>query len=158
LRAAFGYVPQAHTLFSRRLRDNVAFGRPAATDEEVLQALRDAAFETDLKALPQGLETPIGERGITLSGGQKQRVSIARALLLDPPILLLDDALSSVDAATEAELLDRLLERRRDRTTIIVAHRVSAVAHAGEIIVLDEGRVVQRGTHQALLQEPGFYA
>ncbi len=158
LRAAFGYVPQGHTLFSLPLRDNVAFGRPDATDDEVRAALKDAAFDADLQALPEGLDTPIGERGITLSGGQKQRVAIARALLIDPPILLLDDALSSIDAETEAALLDRLSHARSGRTTVIVAHRVSAVRAADEILVLDEGRVVERGRHEALLLAGGWYA
>ncbi len=158
LRTSFAYVPQTHTLFSRSLRDNVAFGVPSAGDEEVLAALTRAAFTADLKMLPRGLDTPVGERGITLSGGQKQRVAIARALLLDAPILVLDDALSSVDADTEAQILSHLVDVRKDRTTLIAAHRVSAVQHADEIVVLAAGHIIERGRHEELLAKGGWYA
>lgn len=158
LRAQFGYVPQQHVLFSRSLAENVAFGRPGASHRAVEDALAAAAFRLDAQAFPEGLQTPVGERGITLSGGQKQRVSIARATLLQPPILLLDDALSSVDAQTEQRILDALTEQRSGRTTIIVAHRVSAVEHADEIVVLDGGKVSERGRHADLMRRDGWYA
>ncbi|MEE8408749.1 MAG: ABC transporter ATP-binding protein [Myxococcota bacterium] len=158
LRGAFGYVPQAHTLFSKSLADNVSFGRPDASEEEIRAALMTAAFDSDLTTLPKGTDTLVGERGVTLSGGQKQRASIARALLLDPPILVLDDALSSVDAETEADILEALRATRNDRTTVIVAHRYSAVQGADEIIVLDQGRIVERGNHANLVVADGMYA
>jgi ABC-type multidrug transport system fused ATPase/permease subunit len=158
LRGAFGYVPQDHVLFSRSLEENVAFGRPDASREEVLEVLARAAFEPDLAVLPEGVDTPVGERGMTLSGGQKQRVSIARALLLDPPILLLDDALSSLDSETEAEILDGLQRARGKRTTLIISHRVSAVQHADQILVLDDGHIIERGSHGELVAKGGSYA
>ncbi len=129
-----------------------------ATEAEVRQALHTAAFDHDLKALPAGIDTPVGERGITLSGGQKQRAAIARALLLEPPILVLDDALSSVDAETETQILEGLKELRRGKTNIIVAHRISAVQHADEILVLDDGQPVERGDHRGLIAKNGLYA
>jgi len=158
LRGAFGYVPQDHVLFSRSLEENVAFGRPDASREEVLEVLARAAFDPDLAILPEGVDTPVGERGLTLSGGQKQRASIARALLLDPPILLLDDALSSLDSETEAEILDDLERARGDRTTLIISHRVTAVQHADQILVLDDGHIIERGTHGELVAKGGSYA
>lgn len=158
LRGAFGFVHQTPVLFSKTIAENVAFGAPGATPEEILVALRYAAFESDLATLPRGVATPVGERGITLSGGQKQRTAIARALLLNPPILILDDALSSVDAETEATILAGLAELRRGKTNIIVAHRISAVVEADEIIVLDAGRIIERGDHDSLMREGGLYA
>jgi ATP-binding cassette subfamily B protein len=158
LRGAFGYVPQDHVLFSRSLEQNVAFGRPEASRDQVLEALASAAFAPDLDILPEGVETPVGERGLTLSGGQKQRASIARALLLDPPILLLDDALSSLDSETEAEILAELRRARVGRTTLIVSHRVSAVQQADQILVLHDGRIVESGTHDDLVAKTGTYA
>lgn len=157
LRAVFGFVHQTPLLFSKTVAENVSFGRPGASRSEVLQALQVACFADDLAALPQGLDTPVGERGITLSGGQKQRTAIARALLLNPPILVLDDALSSVDAETESKILSALESLRRGKTNVIVAHRVSAVQHAHEIIVMDQGRVIQRGDHASLLAQEGLY-
>ncbi|HSI04856.1 MAG TPA: ATP-binding cassette domain-containing protein, partial [Myxococcota bacterium] len=129
-----------------------------ASLERIMRALTEASFERDLAALPQGLDTPVGERGIMLSGGQKQRASIARALLIDPPILVLDDALSSVDTETEQRIVGHLRRVRAARTTIIVAHRVTAVQHADEIIVLDAGKVIERGTHKTLRAQNGVYA
>ncbi len=158
LRRMFGYVSQTHTLFSKTLAENVSFGDSAASVERIMRALTEASFERDLTALPQGLETPVGERGIMLSGGQKQRASIARALLIDPPILVLDDALSSVDTETEQRILGHLRRVRAGRTTVIVAHRVTAVQHADEIIVLDRGKVIERGTHKTLRAQDGAYA
>jgi ATP-binding cassette, subfamily B, multidrug efflux pump len=158
LRGVFGYVPQEPLLFSRTLAENAAFGRPEATRAEILQVLERAAFAADLAALPLGLDTPVGERGITLSGGQKQRVAIARALLIEPPILVLDDALSSLDAETEAEVLRSLRRARAGRTTIIISHRVTAVAEADQILVLDRGRLAASGRHAELRLVPGIYA
>ena len=170
LREAFAYVPQNPTLLSKSLFDNVAFGAKAATGRtasagappvdqaQVRAALRAAAMEAEALALPQGLDTPIGERGVTLSGGQKQRCAIARALLRDAPILLLDDALSAVDTQTEAKILEALRKAQRGRTTILVTHRVSTVAHADSILVLHQGQVVQQGTHDELLAQGGRYA
>ncbi len=158
LRRCFGYVSQNHTLFSKTLAENVAFGDTSADVPRIMRALTEASFERDLAALPEGLDTPVGERGIMLSGGQKQRASIARALLIDPPILVLDDALSSVDTETEQRIIGHLKRVRAGRTTIIVAHRVTAVQHADEIIVLDAGKVIERGKHRALRQQNGVYA
>lgn len=158
LRGTFGYVSQTHTLFSKSLAENVAFGDPTATLERIVKALDNASFTRDLDALPDGLETQIGERGVMLSGGQKQRASIARALLIDPPILILDDALSSVDTETEQRIVRHLREVRAGRTTIIIAHRVTAVQHADTIVVLDSGRVVEQGTHKRLVALNGTYA
>lgn len=158
LRSMFGYTPQLHVLFSKSLAENVRFGRPDASDDEVRAALEAAAFDPEAQGLPHGLATPIGERGIALSGGQKQRTSLARALLMDPPILVLDDALASVDAETETKILDHLREMRQGRTTLIIAHRISAVQEADSIIVLDDGRIIERGTHAELAAAGGFYA
>ncbi len=157
-RLMFGYVPQNPGLFSDTLRENVRFGKPKADDTAVVSMLQSAAMLRDLEVLPHGLDTEVGERGLTLSGGQKQRTAIARALLVDPPILILDDALSAVDTETEAEILGKIRSLRRGRTTVIVSHRLSAVQHADEIIVLEEGRVVQRGTDASLRAMEGLYA
>ena len=121
-------------------------------------AIADAALNPDLAALPNGVDAVVGERGITLSGGQKQRTALARALLLDPPILILDDAFASVDTTTEAAILANVKRRRRGRTTIIVSHRISALQHADEILVLERGRLVDKGTHDALMRRGGLYA
>lgn len=158
LRALFGYTPQMHVLFSKSLADNVRFGRPDATEKDVRWALKMAAFDPEQHGLPRGLETPIGERGIALSGGQKQRTSLARALLINPPVLVLDDALSSVDAETEAQVLSSLKSIRAEKTTLIIAHRISAVQHADQIVVLDSGRLIERGTHLELCEAGGFYS
>jgi len=150
LRSEIGVIAQDPFLFSATVRENIAFGRPDATDEDVERAARLAQAHDFVAALPDGYETVIGERGITLSGGQRQRVAIARALVVDPRILVLDDATASVDASTEARIREGLREAMRGRTTIIIAHRLSTIALADEIVVLEHGRVVARGTDAEL--------
>jgi ATP-binding cassette subfamily B multidrug efflux pump len=152
-----GYVPQQPILFSLTVRENIRFGRKHATDEELQKALELAAFSKDVHFLPDGLETLVGEKGVALSGGQKQRVSIARALIVNPEILILDDALSAVDAKTEAEIIRGIRRERAGKTTLITTHRLSAVQHADWILVLDEGCLVEEGTHDQLLALGGWY-
>jgi ATP-binding cassette subfamily B multidrug efflux pump len=158
LRQAIGMVPQETFLFSASIRDNIALGRPEATTEQVLEAARLAGLDTDLTAFPQGLDTMVGERGLTLSGGQKQRVALARALLREPPILLLDDCLSAVDTQTEERILRNLRTVFQARTVFLVSHRISTVKDADLILVLDQGQIVERGTHGQLLAHGGLYA
>jgi ATP-binding cassette, subfamily B, multidrug efflux pump len=158
LRRAVGYVPQDTFLFSETLRENVAFGVESATDEEVYEAADVASIAAEIYEFPAKFNTMVGERGITLSGGQKQRTAIARAVIRDPKILILDDALSSVDTATEERILRRLDAILRQRTTILISHRVSTVQHADQIVVLRDGRIVERGTHAELLERGGYYA
>lgn len=158
LRQAIALVPQDPFLFSRSVRENVRFGKPHASDEDVRKAAWTAGLERDVEDLPRGFDTIVGERGITLSGGQKQRVTLARALLVDPTILVLDDALSSVDTETERRILDALRGVMGTRTSVIIAHRISTVMAADVILVLDEGRVVEVGNHASLIARNGFYA
>ncbi|MFU8690032.1 MULTISPECIES: ABC transporter ATP-binding protein [Rossellomorea] len=157
VREWIGYVPQDHILFSKTVKENILYGKEGATDEELERAMIQADFMKDLSTLPQGLETIVGEKGVALSGGQKQRISIARALIKDPDILLLDDALSAVDAKTEATIIQNLRNERAGKTTILATHRISAVEEADWILVLEGGKVIEEGTHSDLLSTKGWY-
>lgn len=152
-----GYVPQEQVLFSKTVRQNIQFGLKDAPDEVIMEAIRTAAFDQDLGTLSDGLDTLVGEKGVALSGGQKQRVSLARAFIADPEILILDDALSAVDARTEARIIDNIRNKRSGKTTLISTHRLSAVEHADWIIVLEKGRIIEQGTHESLLELGGWY-
>ncbi|WP_066151088.1 ABC transporter transmembrane domain-containing protein [Halalkalibacter krulwichiae] len=157
LKKTFGHVPQDHFLFSATIADNVAFAKPEASMNEVIDSCKLASIHDDIIGFPEGYATIVGERGVTLSGGQKQRISIARALLPNPNILILDDSLSAVDAKTEETILDALRQNRSGKTTIITAHRLSAIKHADLILVLDQGKIVERGTHSDLMENEGWY-
>ena len=158
LRAAIGIVPQDTVLFNDTIGYNIAYGREGAGIDEIERAARGAAIAGFIERQTHGYETRVGERGLKLSGGEKQRVAIARTLLKNPPILILDEATSALDSRTESEILDTLQAIERGRTTIVIAHRLSTVVHADEIVVLDAGRVVERGSHAALLRKRGLYA
>ena len=158
LREWIGMVPQETFLFSESLAENIRFGRGDASDAEVDAAAAQAGLSTDVAGFPQGLGTVIGERGITLSGGQKQRTAIARALVREPLMLILDDSLSAVDTQTEERILQALRDIRKGRTVLIVSHRVSSVKDADHIIVMGDGRIVERGTHEQLVDRGGYYA
>ncbi|MFL0353577.1 ABC transporter ATP-binding protein [Xanthomarina sp. GH4-25] len=157
LRDSIGYVPQDAFLFSDSIGNNIKFGKEDATDEEVIQAAKYAQVHKNIMGFNKGYQTILGERGITLSGGQKQRVSIARAIIKNPNILLLDDSLSAVDTETEEQILKHLLHLTEGKTTIIVSHRVSSVKNADQIIVLDDGEIVQSGNHETLIDVDGYY-
>ena len=157
LRSGIGYVPQDHFLFSATIADNIAFAVPDASFEKIIHAAKLANIHEDIIQFTDGYQTMVGERGVSLSGGQKQRLSIARALLMDPQILLLDDSLSAVDAKTEEGILQALKENRQGKTTIITSHRLSAIQHAHLILVMDDGRIVQKGTHSELMEAEGWY-
>ena len=158
LRSSIGVVPQDPFLFSSSIGENIEFAKPDVTQEEVMGLVEMSGLDADLAEFPHGVDTQVGERGVTLSGGQKQRLTLARAIAHDPKILILDDALSSVDAATEKRILDELDEVMRGRTTIIISHRVASVRLADQIAVIEEGRVVERGSHAELVERGGIYA
>jgi ATP-binding cassette subfamily B protein len=158
LRAAIGIVPQDTVLFNDTIRYNIRYGRWEASDEEVEEAARLAQIDGFIRMSPQGYETEVGERGLKLSGGEKQRVAIARTILKAPPILLLDEATSALDSHTEKEIQDALERVSKNRTTLVIAHRLSTIVGADEIIVLDQGVIVERGTHYQLLAQNGLYA
>ena len=157
VRKLFGYVPQEHILFSKSVKDNLKVAKIDATDEEIDEAIDLADFRKDMQFLSDGLDTMTGESGVMLSGGQKQRLAIARAFLSNPEILVLDDALSAVDGTTEARIIGNIIQHREGRTNIIIAHRLSAVVHADNIIVLQDGKILESGTHIELLQQNGWY-
>jgi ATP-binding cassette subfamily B protein len=158
LRARIALVPQDSVMFATSVRDNIRFGRPDASDAEIVRAAEHAHAGAFIAAMPQGFDTPVGERGVTLSGGQRQRIAIARAILRDAPLLLLDEATSSLDAESETQIAAALAELMQQRTTIVIAHRLATVLSCDRILVMDEGRIVEEGTHQALVAAGGLYA
>ncbi len=157
LRSRIGYVPQNPFLFSQTILENIQFGNANASFEDIKKAAENAAVADNIEAFKNKYKTVLGERGVTLSGGQKQRVSLARALVKDPEILLLDDCLSAVDTDTEETILNNLKKLRKNKTTLIVSHRLSSIIEADQIIVLDRGKIIQKGTHQSLVKSPGYY-
>ena len=158
LRSLIGYVPQDQFLFASSILENICFGNPNLPFSVVEEATKLAQVYQDIQAMPQGFDTVIGEKGVSLSGGQKQRLAMSRAMILNPDILILDDSLSAVDAKTEFAIIDNLKETRKDKTTIITAHRLSAVVHADLILVMQNGQIIERGTHEDLLALDGWYA
>lgn len=158
LRSLMGYVPQDQFLFASSIIDNIRFGNPDLPFSAVEEATQLAQVYQDIQAMPEGFDTVIGEKGVSLSGGQKQRLAMSRAMILNPDILILDDSLSAVDAKTEFAIIDNLKETRKDKTTIITAHRLSAVVHADLILVMQNGQIIERGTHEDLLALDGWYA
>jgi len=158
LRSQIGIVLQDTTLFSGTIRENIAYGRPDASQEEIEAAARAAAAHDFIMSFPQGYDTPVGERGVTLSGGQKQRVAIARALLMNPRLLILDDSTSNVDFITECQIQQALDKLMQGRTSFVIAQRISTVRNADQILVLDKGRIVAQGKHEDLLENSPIYA
>ena len=158
LRSLMGYVPQDQFLFASSILENICFGNPGLSFSAVEEATQLAQVYQDIQAMPEGFDTVIGEKGVSLSGGQKQRLAMSRAMILNPDILILDDSLSAVDAKTEFAIIDNLKETRKDKTTIITAHRLSAVVHADLILVMQDGRIIERGRHEDLLALDGWYA
>jgi len=158
LRAAIGIVPQDTVLFNDSIYYNIQYGRPEAPREEVIAAAKSAHIHDFIESLPDRYDTTVGERGLKLSGGEKQRVAIARALLKNPPILIFDEATSALDSKTEKAIQAELEQAAIGRTTLVIAHRLSTVMNADQILVLDQGRIVERGTHQDLLAREGTYA
>ncbi|MGB3480045.1 MAG: ATP-binding cassette domain-containing protein, partial [bacterium] len=158
LRSAIGVVPQDTVLFNDTIKYNIRYGRPEASDEEIIEAAKMAQIDSFIRAMPQGYDTMVGERGLKLSGGEKQRVAIARTILKSPPILMLDEATSALDSHTEKEIQDALDKVSRDRTTLVIAHRLSTIVHADRILVFEAGRVAEQGTHAELIAKGGLYA
>jgi ATP-binding cassette subfamily B protein len=158
LRGRIALVPQDSVMFATTIGENIRFGRPDATNAEVARAAELAYAASFIAALPAGMETPVGERGVTLSGGQRQRIAIARAILRDAPLLLLDEATSSLDAESETLVAAALTQLMQERTTIVIAHRLATVLSCDRILVLDQGRIVEEGTHQTLAAAGGLYA
>ncbi|HYP32199.1 MAG TPA: ATP-binding cassette domain-containing protein, partial [Burkholderiaceae bacterium] len=158
LRERIGIVPQDSTVFSANAMENIRYGRPGATDDEVVAAARAAFADEFIRRLPEGYETFLGERGVRLSGGQRQRIAIARAMLKNPPLLLLDEATSALDAESERMVQAALEAAMADRTTLVIAHRLATVQKADRIVVMEQGRIIEEGNHQALMQRDGLYA
>lgn len=157
LRGLIGYVPQDQILFAMTIRENVVFSDPKLSEEALVEALKICDVYEDILAMPDQLETVIGERGVSLSGGQKQRIAMSRALVMDPEILILDDSLSAVDAKTEHQIIENMKQNRTGKTTILTAHRLSAVVHADVILVMENGQIKEQGNHESLMAEKGWY-
>ncbi|MEY4885667.1 MAG: hypothetical protein RL151_976, partial [Bacteroidota bacterium] len=158
IRGGISYVPQDTFLFSASIAQNIRFGAPDADDEMIRVAARRAAIDTEIEGFPDGFQTKVGERGVNLSGGQKQRISIARALCSKAPVLIFDDCLSAVDAATEHRILSGLKEALQDRTAIIITHRIFSLLEFDRILVVEDGRIIESGTHDSLLSLHGYYS